>query len=185
MESDSAPRTEPEPHISEGVRYHKLLSVLDRSLSSVVDTFKLEDIRTIFPSLAQEIPEKLAESHEQISSYLRNSTNADFQSIIMQYDMAKKLASLDRLVGEAVERRAASSNPDHEHVSPNTMTPESINRSRSAAIKRAELARLESKLAQIKEENSETMAALQTQREAMLAEQRKLEATMELVNKVS
>ncbi|KAJ2340585.1 hypothetical protein GGF43_006380, partial [Coemansia sp. RSA 2618] len=91
----------------DSVRYHKLLSVLDRSLSAVVDTFKLEDLHEVFPDLAREIPGKLADSHEQISSYIRNSANADFQAILMQYEMSDKLASLDGLVKAAAERRLA------------------------------------------------------------------------------
>ncbi|KAJ2891274.1 hypothetical protein IWW38_003695, partial [Coemansia aciculifera] len=117
---------------TDGVRYHKLLSVLDRSLASVVDTFQLKDLQAIFPDLAREIPQRLADSHEQISTYLRNSANADFQAILMQYDMANKLASLDGLVKDAVERKQMSG----EWPIP-SMTPDAINRSRSVAIKRA------------------------------------------------
>ncbi|KAJ1723032.1 hypothetical protein LPJ53_002604 [Coemansia erecta] len=125
---------------AEGVRYHKLLSVLDRSLASVVDSFKLEELQAIFPDLAQQIPEKLADSYEQISSYLRNSANADFQAILMQYDMAIKLAGLDKLVGEAIERKAAASNDGKQPIT--SMSPETINRGRSAAIKQVELERV-------------------------------------------
>ncbi|KAJ2586750.1 hypothetical protein H4R99_008363 [Coemansia sp. RSA 1722] len=178
---DSADKIPFELQSVEGVRYHKLLSVLDRSLASVVDTFRLEDLQAIFPDLAQEIPEKLADSYEQISSYLRNSANADFQAILMQYDMANKLTALDKLVSEAAERKAASTSDDGP-VS--IMSPDTINRGRSAAIKRAELERLEAKLAQIKEENADSLSALSHQRETLADERKKLETTIGLVNKV-
>ncbi|KAJ1834353.1 hypothetical protein LPJ73_007816, partial [Coemansia sp. RSA 2703] len=125
---DSTDIAQAEIQGTEGVRYHKLLSVLDRSLASVVDSFKLEELQAIFPDLAQQIPEKLADSYEQISSYLRNSANADFQAILMQYDMESKLVDLDRLVGEAIERKTAAAGEDKQLVS--SMSPENINRGR-------------------------------------------------------
>ncbi|KAJ2001400.1 hypothetical protein GGI04_003264 [Coemansia thaxteri] len=163
----------------DGVRYHKLLSVLDRSLASVVDTFQLDDIRAIFPDLAREIPEKLADSHEQISSYLRNSANSDFQAILIQYDMANKLSELDGLVKDAMERKQLASEQPSPHI-----TPEAINRSRSVAIKRAELARLKDKLSQLKDENARYLVELDARRSELAAEHRILEETMELVNQV-
>ncbi|KAJ2319054.1 hypothetical protein IWW52_002192 [Coemansia sp. RSA 2704] len=161
----------------DSVRYHKLLSVLDRSLSAVVDTFKLEDLSTVFPDLAREIPAKLADSHEQISTYIRNSANSDFQAILMQYEMAEKLASLDGLVKEAAERKLAS----EERPIP-SLSPESINRNRSVAIKRAELARLKARLEQVKEENSQQLAKLSDQRAALATEHEHLQNTISLVD---
>ncbi|KAJ2741077.1 hypothetical protein GGI20_005437 [Coemansia sp. BCRC 34301] len=163
----------------DGVRYHKLLSVLDRSLASVVDTFQLNDLQSIFPDLAREIPQKLADSHEQISSYLRNSANADFQAILMQYDMANKLADLNRLVKDALERKQVSD----ERPIP-CMTPDAINRSRSVAIKRAELVRLKDKLALVKDENAQSIAKLSSQRAALATEYKTIEETIELVNQI-
>ncbi|KAJ2078576.1 hypothetical protein H4R24_004381 [Coemansia sp. RSA 988] len=161
----------------ESVRYHKLLSVLDRSLSSVVDTFKLEVLQEVFSDLAREIPEKLADSHEQISSYIRNSAHSDFQAIIMQYEMGEKLSALDKLVKEAAERKMHS----EEKPIP-SFTPESINRSRSTAIKRAELARLQEKLALVKKENMQQLVELREQRSILSAEHEGLERSISLVN---
>ncbi|KAJ1660673.1 hypothetical protein GGF44_006138 [Coemansia sp. RSA 1694] len=163
----------------EGVRYHKLLSVLDRSLASVVDTFQLSDLQAIFPDLAREIPQRFADSHEQISSYLRNSANADFQAILMQYDMANKLADLDRLVKDAAERKQMSG----ERPVP-SMTPDAINRSRSVAIKRAELVLLKEKLALVKDENAQSIAELNSLRAALTAEHKTIEETIELVDQI-
>ncbi|KAJ2028420.1 hypothetical protein GGI03_005629 [Coemansia sp. RSA 2337] len=176
---DSTESTIADSSTVEGVRYHKLLSVLDRSLASVVDTFQLNDLQAIFPDLAREIPQKLAASHEQISSYLRNSANADFQTILMQYDMANKLADLDGLVRDAVERKQMSS---ERPVS--SMTPDAINRSRSVAIKRAELARLKDKLAQVQDENAKSIVELSNQRAALAIEHSTIERTMELVSQI-
>ncbi|KAJ2159784.1 hypothetical protein GGF46_002780 [Coemansia sp. RSA 552] len=169
----------PEPQAADGVRYHKLLSVLDRSLSSVVDTFKLEDLQEVFPGLAREIPEKLADSHEQISSYIRNSANADFQAILMQYDMDAKLTGLDRLVKDAAQRKLTSAQKPIPSLS-----PESINRSRSAAIKRAELARLKAKLARLQDENAQQVAELDQQRTTLAAEHESLKKTLSLVHSI-
>ncbi|KAJ2841150.1 hypothetical protein J3B02_006026, partial [Coemansia erecta] len=132
--------------------------------------------------LAQEIPEKLVDSYEQISSYLRNSANADFQAILMQYDMANKLAALDKLVSEAAERKTASTS---EHGLVSIMSPDAINRGRSAAIKRVELERLEAKLAQLQQENAVSLSALAQKRDVLADERRKLEATVGLVNKIA
>ncbi|KAI9506717.1 hypothetical protein GGI25_005043 [Coemansia spiralis] len=164
----------------DGVRYHKLLSVIDRSLSSVVDTFKLSDLHDIFPDLAKEIPEKLADSHEQISSYLRNSANADFQEILMQYNMAGKLSNLDSLIKDAIERKQTY---DGKPIP--SMTPESVNRSRSAAIKRAELARLKTKLSALQKENGEYIVRLNENRSLLAAEHKNLEGTILFVKQVS
>ncbi|KAJ2781868.1 hypothetical protein GGI15_003087 [Coemansia interrupta] len=180
---DSTVNFQTEIQGAEGVRYHKLLSVLDRSLASVVDSFKLEELQAIFPDLAQQIPEKLADSYEQISSYLRNSANADFQAILMQYDMANKLADLDRLVSEAIERKAAASSEDKQPVS--SMSPETINRGRSVAIKQAELKRLEAKLDQMKQENAEAFSSLSKQRAVLAEERKRLATTMDMVTKIS
>ncbi|KAI8318378.1 hypothetical protein GQ54DRAFT_300436 [Martensiomyces pterosporus] len=178
MASNDAEMTD--KHASDGVRYHKLLSVLDRSLSSVVDTFKLDDLKEIFPDLAQEIPGKLADSHDQISSYLRNSANADFQAILMQYDMANKLAGLDRLVSDATERKVA---PDAQPIP--EYSPEAANRNRSVAIKRAELERLKANLALLKEENAQSIAQLNKERASLTTEQKQLEEAMALINKIA
>ncbi|KAJ2122489.1 hypothetical protein IW147_003357 [Coemansia sp. RSA 720] len=164
----------------DSVRYHKLLSVLDRSLSAVVDTFKLDDLRIVFPDLAREIPGKLADSHEQISSYIRNSANSDFQAILMQYEMSDKLASLDTLVKEAAERMLAS----EERPIP-SLSPESINRNRSAAIKRAELTRLKAQLELVKDENAQYLAELSKQRATLRTEHERLEKTISLVDSIS
>ncbi|KAJ1893741.1 hypothetical protein LPJ66_005580 [Kickxella alabastrina] len=163
----------------DSIRYIKLLSVLDRSLSSVVDAFKLEDLQAIFPDLAREIPEKLADTHEQISTYLRNSANSDFQAIMMQYDMPTKLASLDKLIVDADEREAT---PGYQAVP--SLSPELINRSRAVAIKRKELERLEAKLALLREENSRGISLVNEQETAIIAEKNRLAETVDLVNKV-
>ncbi|PIA18197.1 hypothetical protein COEREDRAFT_80101 [Coemansia reversa NRRL 1564] len=169
-----------EGHSVESVRYHKLLSVLDRSLSSVVDTFKLEALQKVFPDLAREIPEKLADSHEQISSYIRNSAHSDFQAIIMQYEMSEKLSALDKLVKEAAERKL---NSDEKPIP--SLTPESINRSRSTAIKRAELARLQAKLALVKNENMKRLGELREQRSILSVEHETLEKSVSLVSSLA
>ncbi|KAI9474633.1 hypothetical protein LPJ78_004160 [Coemansia sp. RSA 989] len=164
----------------DSVRYHKLLSVLDRSLAAVVDKFKLDDLREVFPDLAREIPGKLASCHEQVSSYIRNSANSDFQAILMQYEMSEKLASLDKLVKEAAQRKLAG----EDRPIP-SLSPESINRSRSAAIKRAELARLKQQLAQIKQENAQKLHDLSQQRSALAAENSRLQQSTALVDSIS
>ncbi|KAJ2817718.1 hypothetical protein FBU31_006128, partial [Coemansia sp. 'formosensis'] len=139
----------------------------------------LNDLRAIFPDLALEIPQKLADSHEQISSYLRNSANADFQAILMQYDMANKLADLDGLVKDAVERKQTSS-----ELPASSMTPDAINRSRSVNIKRAELARLKSKLAQVQDENAKSIEELSNRRAILATEHNAIKRTMELISHV-
>ncbi|KAJ1949772.1 hypothetical protein EC988_004636 [Linderina pennispora] len=171
--------TDTKPQVPDSVRYRKLLSVLDRSLSSVVDTFRLEDLQEIFPQLAKEIPTKLADSHEQISSYLRNSANGDFQAILMQYAMAGKLADLDNLVADAAKRWDAGVEPVAD------LSPEAVNRSRAKAIKKRELERLKAKLAGMEAENRAAIEHLEQQRSVLAQEQKKLEASMELADKIS
>ncbi|KAJ2760250.1 hypothetical protein IWQ56_003977 [Coemansia nantahalensis] len=162
-----------------GVRHHKLLSVLDRSLSAVVGTLSLEALQEVFPDLAREIPGKLADSHDQLGSYIRNSANADFQAILMQYDMEAKLTGLDGLVKDAATRKQTLSDKPIPSLS-----PESINRNRSAAIKRAELARLRARLAQVKEENARLLAEVGEQRAALAAEHERLDKTMALARSI-
>ncbi|KAJ2070437.1 hypothetical protein GGI16_009325 [Coemansia sp. S142-1] len=97
----------------------------------------------------------------------------------MQYDMANKLADLDGLVRDAVERKQMSS---ERPVS--SMTPDAINRSRSVAIKRAELARLKDKLTQVQDENAKSIVELSNQRAALAIEHSTIERTMELVSQI-
>ncbi|KAJ2850093.1 hypothetical protein IWW36_002148 [Coemansia brasiliensis] len=164
----------------DSVRYHKLMSVLDRSLAAVVDKFKLDDLREVFPDLAREIPGKLASCHEQVSSYIRNSANSDFQAILMQYEMSEKLASLDKLVKEAAQRKLAG----EDRPIP-SLSPESINRNRSVAIKRAELARLKERLEQVRQENTQSLTELRQQRSALTAEHTRLQNSIAFVDSVS
>ncbi|KAJ1730537.1 hypothetical protein LPJ61_002962 [Coemansia biformis] len=162
-----------------GVRYHKLLSVLDRSLSAVVGTLRLEDLQEVFPDLAREIPGKLADSHDQIGSYIKNSANSDFQAILMQYDMEAKLTGLDGLVKDAAERKQTL----QEKPIP-SLSPESINRNRSVAIKRAELSRLRERLAVVGAENARQLTELDQQRAALAAGHEGLERTGALASSI-
>ncbi|KAJ1953254.1 hypothetical protein GGI12_006051 [Dipsacomyces acuminosporus] len=94
--------------------------------------------------------------------------------------MANKLSELDTLVSEATERKLA---PDARPAS--DTSPEATNRSRSVAIKRAELERLTTRLSQLKEENTSTIDHLNNERVALSNEQKQLEEAMALVSKVN
>ncbi|KAJ2610644.1 hypothetical protein EV177_003874 [Coemansia sp. RSA 1804] len=94
--------------------------------------------------------------------------------------MACRLSALDALIREAIERKQGS---DGQSVS--SLSPESINRGRAAAIKRAEIARLKEKLAGLEKENAESIVRLNEYRATMSAEQASLEATIFHVEKLS
>ncbi|KAJ2682687.1 hypothetical protein IWW39_005890 [Coemansia spiralis] len=93
--------------------------------------------------------------------------------------MATKLADLDGLVKDAIERKQATS---ERPVS--NMTPDAINRSRSVAIKRVELARLKEKLAQVQGENSKSIKELGSKQAMLAIEHRAIKETMELVSQI-
>ncbi|KAJ2180459.1 hypothetical protein IW143_005651, partial [Coemansia sp. RSA 520] len=63
-----------------------------------------------------------------------------------------------------------------------SLSPESINRNRSAAIKRAELTRLKAQLELVKDENAQHLAELSKQRATLRAEHERLEKTISLVD---
>ncbi|KAJ1661899.1 hypothetical protein IW140_005448 [Coemansia sp. RSA 1813] len=98
----------------------------------------------------------------------------------MQYDMANKLAALDGLIKAAIERKQRS---DGQPIS--SLSPEAINRSRAAAIKRTELARLKGKLADLQNENAKSIVRLNECRSTMSAEHTSLEETISFVEKIS
>ncbi|KAJ2485291.1 hypothetical protein IWW37_005983 [Coemansia sp. RSA 2050] len=93
--------------------------------------------------------------------------------------MATKLADLDGLVKGAIERRQMGTGRP---VS--SMTPDAINRGRSVAIKRVELARLKDKLVQVQGENSKSIVELGNQQAMLDIEHRAIKETMELVSQI-
>ena len=54
------------------LRHQKLQAVLDRALTSVTDSFTLEDMYAALPELAKDIPEVLKDTHQQLCNYIHN-----------------------------------------------------------------------------------------------------------------
>ncbi|KAJ1921694.1 hypothetical protein H4219_000427 [Mycoemilia scoparia] len=128
--------TSPDNHF----RYRKLQAILDRSLSSVIDSFKLEDMIAALPELARDIPDILKDTHQQLSNYIHNSANDDFSSIIMQYDIRHKFDELDDLIAQAKIRHHHA--PSLTHTEYSTLNPDNAVKVRATRIKKQEIERL-------------------------------------------
>ncbi|PVV00437.1 hypothetical protein BB560_005179 [Smittium megazygosporum] len=86
------------------LRLQKLQTTLDRSLGLVGEDFSFDMMKKTFPELSAELGDRFRDFYNQLYSLLINTTQDDFSSILIEYDMEKKCAELDKLVFEAKQR---------------------------------------------------------------------------------
>ncbi|PVU93900.1 hypothetical protein BB561_002964 [Smittium simulii] len=83
------------------LRLVKLQTTLDRSLSLVGEEFSYSKLQNLFPELAKELGDNFKAFYDNLYSLLIHSTQDDFSSIQIEYDIENKFINLDKLIVEA------------------------------------------------------------------------------------
>ncbi|KAJ1970883.1 oligosaccharyl transferase glycoprotein complex, beta subunit [Dimargaris xerosporica] len=169
----------PPPH---GPRMRKLCLLLDKSLTTTVDSLTYERLAECFPYLAQESPQLLRTAQEQISQFMRATVENAFQTIAQQRQLVEKLNQLDQLIEKA---RASSTNETTRPLQYSCIDPETAVRARTMKLKQAELAQLKEVHSKWTAKNEALMASIKEKRRTMHTAKRAVVASLQELQQVA
>ncbi|KAJ1678913.1 hypothetical protein EV182_003097, partial [Spiromyces aspiralis] len=129
-----------------------------------------EDVHAALPQLSKDIPQVLDDTHRQLCSYICNSAQDDFSSIILQYDIKNKFDQLDDFIADAKAR----------HQNPGRAV-----RARVMSIKNAEIERLSKLVEEMEAENQRLLASLEQRSLQIDAEREQLGGVYRILKKTS
>lgn len=102
--SPSPPPPVPVP-LTPGPRAAVLHKVFDQALARTLRANSYANFSGCFPTPAKYVPASLESVWRQLNAKLEESARAEFDDIVRERDAVRQLNELDRLVGEALNRR--------------------------------------------------------------------------------
>ncbi|KAF4875910.1 Kinetochore-associated protein NNF1 [Colletotrichum siamense] len=169
----------PQKHtaVTPGVRAGYFIKTYDRALQKTLETVRYDNFASCFPTIAAHAPNTLRNVQKQMVDYLEERCNKDFQSILGDRDVVKKLNELESLVSDAERRRQESNNnagdDTEEPIPPHLLPPDDVITAHLAPRLASQQSHLNARLQNNQASNESLFAAIQSQRaeiEALLAQ---------------
>ncbi|KAF4852712.1 Kinetochore-associated protein NNF1 [Colletotrichum siamense] len=169
----------PQKHtaVTPGVRAGYFIKTYDRALQKTLETVRYDNFASCFPTIAAHAPNTLRNVQKQMVDYLEERCNKDFQSILGDRDVVKKLNELESLVSDAERRRQESNNNAgddvEEPIPPHLLPPDDVITAHLAPRLASQQSHLNARLQNTQASNESLFAAIQSQRaeiEALLAQ---------------
>ncbi|KAG7051711.1 mind kinetochore complex component [Colletotrichum scovillei] len=88
-----------------GPRAGRFIQLYDGALASTLRKVNYDNFASCFPTVAAHAPNTLRNVQKQMVDYLEERCNKDFQSILADRDVIRKLNELENLVSDADRRR--------------------------------------------------------------------------------
>ncbi|EFE44076.1 hypothetical protein TRV_01150 [Trichophyton verrucosum HKI 0517] len=160
--SPSPPPAAPVP-LTPGPRASRLQQVFSQALLHTIRTNSYANFSACFPTPAKHVPRSLESVWRQLNAKLEESARAEFDDILHERGVVRRLNELDRLVGEAKLRRengeGANSAPAH------TLTAKELYQAHLAPILAKAQSSLETQTEEVQKKNTELASRIESQRQ--------------------
>lgn len=145
------------------IRYNRLSQISKRALQESFKHFTYEKLASCYPHISSTPAGKhaLEQALIQITKFFNDTATEQFEAIYSERNVLPLMAELDELIEAARQRQAESKNASSKDpalgqdapVNLDQLTPEAIIQAHLLPLQRAEEARLEEELAELKREN--------------------------------
>ncbi|KAI3531906.1 hypothetical protein CABS03_05016 [Colletotrichum abscissum] len=173
-----------------GPRAGRFIQLYDGALASTLRKVNYDNFASCFPTVAAHAPNTLRNVQKQMVDYLEERCNKDFQSILADRDVIRKLNELENLVSDADRRRQEGGSDVEEpiptrhtqnqtprtntsHNSPHVLPPDEILTAHLAPRLAPQQSTLNARLQNTQASNESLFASIQSQRaeiDALLAQ---------------
>ncbi|KAK1637166.1 Nnf1-domain-containing protein [Colletotrichum phormii] len=155
-----------------GPRAGRFIQLYDGALASTLRKVNYDNFASCFPTVAAHAPNTLRNVQKQMVDYLEERCNKDFQSILADRDVIRKLNELENLVSDA-ERRRQEGGDVEEPTPPHVLPPDEILTAHLAPRLAPQQSTLNARLQNTQASNESLFISIQSQRaeiDALLAQ---------------
>ncbi|GKT73574.1 spindle pole protein [Colletotrichum tofieldiae] len=165
----------PQKHtpVTPGPRATRFTQLYDIALQRTLQKVSYDNFASCFPTIAAHAPNTLRNVQNQMVDYLEERCNKDFQSILVDRDVIRKLNDFESLVSDAERRRQESGDSGEEPVPPHLLPPDEVLAAHLAPRLASQQSHLNARLQNTQASNESLFAAVQSQRaeiDALLAQ---------------
>ncbi|KAF6817170.1 mind kinetochore complex component [Colletotrichum sojae] len=165
----------PQKHtaVTPGPRATRFTQLYDLALQRTLQKVNYDNFASCFPTIAAHAPSKLRNVQKQMADYLEERCNKDFQAILVDRDVIRKLNELESLVSDAERRRRESGDDAEEPTPPHLLPPEEVMTAHLAPRLASQQSHLNARLQNTQAANEVLFASIQSQRaeiDALLAQ---------------
>lgn len=100
-----SPPQAPQP-LTPGPRASRFQDIYTKALRATLKANSYDNFASCFPTPARHVPASLESVHRQLNAKLEEGATAEFNEIIKEREVIKGLNELDRLVGDAKNRKS-------------------------------------------------------------------------------
>ncbi|KAM0284998.1 hypothetical protein ACHAQH_001687 [Verticillium albo-atrum] len=118
----------PQKHtpVAPGYRAARFIKMYDEALRRTLARVKYDNFAACFPTVAAHAPNALRNVQKQMVDYLEDRCNKDFEAILEERDLVRKLNELEALVAEADRQRGEHPADAPEPIPPHSLPPEAV-----------------------------------------------------------
>ncbi|KAF6843277.1 spindle pole protein [Colletotrichum musicola] len=180
----------PQKHtaVTPGPRATRFTQLYDLALQRTLQKVNYDNFASCFPTIAAHAPSKLRNVQKQMADYLEERCNKDFQAILVDRDVIRKLNELESLVSDAERRKRESGDDGEEPIPfllqyllvdidtpsrPHLLPPEEVMTAHLAPRLASQQSHLNARLQNTQAANEVLFASIQSQRaeiDALLAQ---------------
>ncbi|KAJ0309230.1 hypothetical protein COL516b_003128 [Colletotrichum fioriniae] len=156
-----------------GPRAGRFIQLYDGALASTLRKVNYDNFASCFPTVAAHAPNTLRNVQKQMVDYLEERCNKDFQSILGERDVIRKLNELENLVSDADRRRQEGGSDVEEPIPPHVLPPDEILTAHLAPRLAPQQSTLNARLQNTQASNESLFSSIQSQRaeiDALLAQ---------------
>ncbi|KAK2009812.1 Nnf1-domain-containing protein [Colletotrichum eremochloae] len=156
----------PQKHIpvTPGPRATRFTQLYDLALQRTLQKVSYDNFASCFPTIAAHAPNTLRNVQKQMVDYLEERCNKDFQSILVDRDVIRKLNDFENLVSDAERRRQESGDSAEEPIPPHLLSPDEILAAHLAPRLASQQSHLNARLQNTQASNESLFATIQSQR---------------------
>ncbi|KAK1986836.1 Nnf1-domain-containing protein [Colletotrichum cereale] len=165
----------PQKHtpVTPGPRATRFTQLYDLALQRTLQKVSYDNFASCFPTIAVHAPNTLRNVQKQMVDYLEERCNKDFQSILVDRDVIRKLNDFENLVSDAERRRKESGDSAEEPIPPHLLSPDEVLAAHLAPRLASQQSHLNARLQNTQASNESLFATIQSQRaeiDALLAQ---------------
>ncbi|KAF9877317.1 mind kinetochore complex component [Colletotrichum karsti] len=156
----------PQKHtaVTPGVRAGYFEKTYNGALQKTLQAVRFENFADCFPTIAANAPNTLRNVQKQMADYLEDRCSKDFQTILAERDVVRKLNEFESLVSDADRRRLESGDDAEEPIPPHLLPPEVVIKAHMAPRLAAQQSHMNARLQNTQASNEVLFASIQAQR---------------------
>ncbi|KAI8056749.1 Nnf1-domain-containing protein [Syncephalis plumigaleata] len=162
MTDESQPTEQTETTCSpESDRMTRLRETVNEALTRSLNHCSDRHVELCFPQLKRDVPNELTDAIQQMRQFLQDKMTEQFDTIVKNRDLARKLNELDTAIEEAKERQRTGAPVPQIPIQSST----DLLALRTVPVMKQELTRLETSITETQEENDQLLKDYQEKRE--------------------